>query len=139
MKSFKEYLEEKKDPNRTNDTAWVILHTANKIILGKRAPGTNNPNQWNFFGGHIDKGETPKEAAVRELFEETSFKIDVGSLKEISVIGNAHYFSARTETPKDVKTTGEISKVTQYKLTDLPNNLHSKTQNFFDKLDNLLS
>ena len=139
MKSFREYLTEKKDPNRTNVTAWVILHTDKKIILGKRSATSNNPNQWNFFGGHVDKGESPKDAAIRELFEETSFKIDASLLKEVSVIGNAYYFSARIESSSGIKTTGEISKVTQYKLTDLPNNLHLKTQNFFDKLDNILS
>jgi len=42
MKSFKEYLTEKKKPH---GTAWVILHTKDKIILGKRASSANNPNQ----------------------------------------------------------------------------------------------
>lgn len=138
MISFKEYLDEAKDPNRTSVTAWVVLHTADKLILGKRSASSNNPNQWNFFGGHVDKGETPAAAAARELFEETSYKLDPSLLKEISVIGEAHYFSAKINNPAAVKTTGEISKVTSYKLTDLPNNLHSKTQNFFDKLDDLL-
>lgn len=139
MKTFKQFLQEaKKDTNRTSATAWVILHTENKIILGKRAPSVRNPNQWNFFGGHVDKGESPQKAAARELFEETSYKLDVSTLKQISVIGEAHYFSARINNPSAVKTTDEISKVSNYKLTDLPDNLHSKTQNFFDRLENLL-
>lgn len=136
--SFREFLLEKKDPNKSSATAWAILHTGNKIILGKRAPETNNPNQWNFFGGHIDNVETPREALVRELFEETKYKINSSELKEIAKIGNAYYFSAKVDTPKELKTTDEISKVQQYKLTDLPDNLHSKTQNFFDELENLL-
>jgi hypothetical protein len=41
-------LFEKQD-TRTNKTVWVILHTPDKLLLGKRAPGTNNANQWNFF------------------------------------------------------------------------------------------
>lgn len=134
MKTFKDYLNEKK----LSGTAWVILHTEKKIILGKRAPSVNNPNSWNFFGGHIDAGESPAEAAVRELKEETTFKISTSSLKEVSVISGAHYFSARIENPDKVKTTNEISKVQSYKLTDLPTNLHMKTQNFFDRLDDLL-
>lgn len=139
MKSFKEYISEAKDPNRTNSTAWIILHTKNKIILGKRAPGTNNPNLWNFFGGHVDKGESPKEAAIRELFEETKLKIDIQNVKEISTINDAYYFSAKLSDLSKIETTDEISKIVPYKLTDLPNNLHSKTENFFDRLDNLLS
>ena len=30
---------------------------------------------WGFPKGHAELGESPKEAAVRELFEETSLKI----------------------------------------------------------------
>jgi len=135
MKSFKEYIVEAK---KTSATAWVILHTGKKIILGKRAPGTNNPNQWNFFGGHVDEGESPKEAAVRELKEETNFKLSPSALREISRIGNVYYFSAKVDGLGKLDTTSEISKVAAYKLTDLPNNLHAKTQDFFDRLDELL-
>ena len=106
--------------------------------MGKRSPSTKNPNQWNFFGGHVDSGETAESAAARELFEETKFKINPSQLKKISEIGNATYFSLKINGESDVSTSTEISKVKSFKLTDLPDNLHTKTQNFFDKLDNLL-
>jgi 8-oxo-dGTP pyrophosphatase MutT (NUDIX family) len=140
MKLYELYsLSEKADPNRTKNTAWVILHNGNKIILGKRSPSSNNPNQWNFFGGHVDKGESPKDAAVRELEEETGFKIDPSSLKQIAEIGTATYFSAKVTNASEVLPSSEISAVKSYKLTDLPDNLHSKTQTFFTNLDELLS
>lgn len=123
---------------RTAATAWVILHTANKLILGKRAPSTNNPNLWNFFGGHIDAGESPAVAAARELAEETGAQINPAALKLISQIGDAFYFSALLPNAGALSTTQEISAIKAYKLTDLPNNLHSKTQNFFDRLDHFL-
>jgi 8-oxo-dGTP diphosphatase len=136
MKSFKQFFE-KKDDTRTDKTVWVILYTADKVILGKRAPSTKNPNQWNFFGGHVDQGETPSQAAVRELKEETGYKISESKLKLISTIGNATYFAANIGNPGDVKTSSEVSKVNGFKLTELPDNLHSKTENFFTRLEAL--
>ena len=53
-----EIVLEKKN-TKTAQTAWVILFTQNRLILGKRAPSVRNPNLWNFFGGHIDEGESP--------------------------------------------------------------------------------
>lgn len=136
---LKDIIEEKKNDLRTSATAWVILYTADKVILGKRAPSTKNPNQWNFFGGHVDEGETPRAAACRELKEETGYEISPTSLKEITTIGEATYFVARITDPQKVKTTDEVSKIKGFKLIELPDNLHSKTQNFFDRLDHLFS
>ena len=122
---------------KTEKTAWVIMFTENKLILGKRAPSVRNPNLWNFFGGHVDAGETPEEAAVRELYEEVKVKANKSDLKLISTIGNATYFSYRVNGIQG-KTTSEVSKISLFKLTDLPNNLHSKTENFFNSLEKIL-
>ncbi len=32
------------------------------------------PDYWGFFGGEIEKGETPREAVIREAFEELHHK-----------------------------------------------------------------
>ena len=34
---------------------------------------------WNLPAGHIDKGETPSQAALREAYEETGFKVKMVS------------------------------------------------------------
>jgi 8-oxo-dGTP pyrophosphatase MutT (NUDIX family) len=132
-------LVEKVNDKRTAATVWVILYTKDKVILGKRAPSTKNPNQWNFFGGHVDEGESKTAAAIRELKEETGYALTENDLKEISKIGDATYFVARISDPTNVKTTHEVSKVKGFKLTDLPDNLHNKTQNFFNQLDQLFA
>ncbi|GAA4507868.1 MULTISPECIES: NUDIX hydrolase [Nonomuraea] len=41
-------------------------------IVIRRAPHGRNPGQWALPGGRLDDGETPVEAALRELQEETS-------------------------------------------------------------------
>lgn len=39
---------------RTNKTVWGILHTSDKLLLGKRAPGTNNPIITDPFSDYAD-------------------------------------------------------------------------------------
>jgi 8-oxo-dGTP pyrophosphatase MutT (NUDIX family) len=41
-----------------------------KALFGRRG----DTNTWNFPGGHVEDGETPIKAAVRELLEETGLK-----------------------------------------------------------------
>lgn len=62
-----------------NSRVWVVpMRTIGKhyvFLLGKRGPECNNPGQWGFFGGNVDPGETPQEAAVREFYEEVGINI----------------------------------------------------------------
>ena len=40
------------------------------IYLRDDKPEIPFPNRWDFFGGHVEEGETPEQALVRELKEE---------------------------------------------------------------------
>ena len=40
------------------------------IYLRDDKPGIPFPNHWDFFGGHVEDGETPEIALVREVEEE---------------------------------------------------------------------
>ena len=44
------------------------------------------PRRWTLPGGRIEQGESPKEAASREIDEETGFDVDVGGLLGIYFI-----------------------------------------------------
>lgn len=119
-------------------TVWGILYTPTKVLLGKRAPSTNNPNQWNFFGGGIDAGESEIQALVREIQEEIGVDTSSLSFKKITQIGDASYYAAQVNGVPPYKKTKETSKVAPFSLLDLPNNLHRKTARFFNKLDSIL-
>jgi 8-oxo-dGTP pyrophosphatase MutT (NUDIX family) len=43
-------------------------------LAGVRGPGCKNPGLLNFFGGRVDPGETPEQAVLRELREETGME-----------------------------------------------------------------
>ena len=48
-----------------------ILLRDQQVLLAHRAPDrTNYPNSWSFPGGHVEAGDTPRQAMVRELQEE---------------------------------------------------------------------
>lgn len=127
--TFKEFLSEA----RRVDSAWVILMHQDQVVLGKRSEAVNNPNQWNFFGGHIDQGESAKQAAARELEEETTYRINTSDLKEVDRIGTAVYFIARVKDLRSIKTSRETAKIKAFVKGELPENLHSKTQAFLNK------
>lgn len=49
----------------------VFKENENKFLLLERR---ENKNDWTFAKGHTEKGETPKETAMRETEEETGIK-----------------------------------------------------------------
>jgi len=51
--------------------AAAMLVRDSKILLGKRAAGQLlYPDVWDLPGGHLEPGETPDQALIRELDEE---------------------------------------------------------------------
>jgi 8-oxo-dGTP diphosphatase len=81
--------------------ADVIGMQNGKVLLIQRSATSDfEPNKWAFAGGKIEEGETPAEAAARELQEETGY-----TAKRIEPMGAqthedgsvSHYFSAELE------------------------------------------
>jgi len=51
--------------------AGILLHSpTGRILLLRRSALVSSPGTWNFPGGEVDPGETPKQAAIREVEEE---------------------------------------------------------------------
>lgn len=61
----------------------VQIMTINKngeILLTQRAQGKSSAGKWECTGGCAVAGETAKQAAARELFEETGISVDENQL-----------------------------------------------------------
>lgn len=52
-----------------NDNDELLLY------LRDNKPGIPFPHHWDLFGGHIEDGETPEEALIREVREELNFEL----------------------------------------------------------------
>ena len=52
--------------------AIILKNDKGEFLLALRdnKPGIPFPNHWDLIGGHIDEGETPEEALIREFKEE---------------------------------------------------------------------
>ncbi|RKD32713.1 NUDIX domain-containing protein [Thermohalobacter berrensis] len=57
-------------------TKALILDN-DKILLLKRKQGSFGGGLWDIPGGKLEFGESPKESLIREVYEETSLKVDI--------------------------------------------------------------
>lgn len=62
--------------NRYSDA--IIVNDEGKILMVKRVDGDDHlfPGMWGLPGGHIDEGETPLQAVIREVKEEINLDIE---------------------------------------------------------------
>lgn len=58
------------ESNYRLNVGLIIVNNYGKVLICKR----KNSNQWQFPQGGIDEGESPIEAAKREIFEEVGIK-----------------------------------------------------------------
>lgn len=61
--------------NEQISVAIAILYRQNQFLMQLRddIPGILYPGHWGLFGGHIEPGELPDAAVIRELQEEISY------------------------------------------------------------------
>lgn len=55
-----------------------VIMKSGMILLCRRGPGRRHAGLWEFPGGRVEEGETPRDALVRELREELGIEAAVG-------------------------------------------------------------
>ena len=87
--------DDEKPAVRVECAGAVVRDEAGRLLLVRRGrePGAG---LWSLPGGRIEPGETPAEAATREVFEETGLQVSVGRLLASIEIGDfvVHDFAA---------------------------------------------
>lgn len=108
-------------------TAIIVVNQRKEILLIKRAIEPLM-GYWNLPGGRIERGERPKDTAIRELREETG--IVATSIKELGVTtlnipersAIEINFLVDVNSPK-VSLNNEASEYGWFQLTNLPNKI----------------
>lgn len=82
--------------------ADVLLFRGNKLLILQRAGDEYSYSpDWCIPGGHVDDGEEFREAAKRELFEETGIDVPEDTLAEVGVAktknAEIHYFMGHVD------------------------------------------
>lgn len=65
--------------------AYAVIVRGDRILLSRLAERVTKNELWTLPGGGVDHGEDPRAAVVREIYEETGLKAEVGE--------TAHVFS----------------------------------------------
>jgi len=96
----------------------AIIEHEGKILMITRENG-EFAGYWETPGGHIEQGETPEEAVIREVKEEAG--IDVRIKKALGVIENnnsiCNYFDCELVSPEQIEGNNQIRLVL---ISDLP-------------------
>ncbi len=56
-----------------------IIHRGGQVLVGQRRKGDRHSLKWEFPGGKVEHGESPRGALIRELREELNIKARIGS------------------------------------------------------------
>ena len=77
MKTEKRKTGKSKDGREMHYSAGVIVECDGKYLMEDRK---NIPYGFACPAGHVDEGEDPKDAGIREVFEETGVKLEGAEL-----------------------------------------------------------
>jgi 8-oxo-dGTP pyrophosphatase MutT (NUDIX family) len=76
-------------PSRVSSAAVILENSASQVLIVK----ANYKPYWTFPGGIIDPGETPKQGAIRETFEEVGIELNPQKVEFVAVVNRKSDFA----------------------------------------------
>lgn len=64
----------------------VYIENKDKILLLHRQDNKTQGNKWGIPGGKVEKGESPLQAAIREIKEETGYDISKQAIENLGTV-----------------------------------------------------
>lgn len=83
---------------RKNGVGIVVIAQGSRVLLQKEYRYATGMFSWEIPGGGIDSGESPEEAAVRELREEAGLVVAVDALRSLGSFYPLSSFSTEKNT-----------------------------------------
>jgi 8-oxo-dGTP pyrophosphatase MutT (NUDIX family) len=120
-----------KDRLKVRLAVFLILHNSLGIVLMRRLNTGHRDGEWGLPSGHVESGESPEEAVIREAWEEARVVIQADSLKLAHTQFNAesgldrlyinlYFFAARFSGEPQIGEPGQCSEMTCVAPSGLP-------------------
>ena len=58
----------------------AVIEREGRVLIAERPQGGRHPGAWEFPGGKVEPGETPRECLAREIMEEMDVTVEVGEM-----------------------------------------------------------
>lgn len=70
-------------PKRQRVAAYAVIIREGRILLSRLSPSITAEELWTLPGGGLDHGEDPRDAVIREIYEETGLDVVVGETARV--------------------------------------------------------
>ena len=108
-----------KNKNPETVLAYIQKDNCFLMLLRNKKKKDINKNKWIGVGGHLEKGETPEQALIREIKEETGYKVEKYEYKGL-ITFNYDGYSELMHLYLVTEVSGELTECNEGELHYIP-------------------